>query len=77
MLLPIPTSPHHIVLCCLANLDNNSAALRYVIREHGADAIFQLRPEVGNILTLPASLIDGQSQTIHLLITRPHPGARC
>ena len=33
-------TPHHIVLCCPANLETNSAALRYVIREHGADAIF-------------------------------------
>ena len=68
-------APHHIVLCCPANLENNSAALRYVIREHGADTIFQLRPEIGNILTLPTSLIDGQPQTIHLLITRATP--RC
>ena len=68
-------TPHHIVLCCPANLETSSAALRYVIREHGADAIFQLRPEVGNIVTLPTSLIDGHPQTIHLLITRATP--RC
>ena len=68
-------TPHHIVLCCPANLETSSAALRYVIREHGADAIFQLRPEVGNIVTLPMSLIDGHPQTIHLLITRATP--RC
>ena len=68
-------APHHIVLRCPANLETNSAALRYVIREHEADTIFQLRPEIGNILTLPTSLIDGQPQTIHLLITRATP--RC
>ena len=68
-------APHHIVLCCPANLDTNSAALRYIIREHGADTIFQLRPEVGNILTLPTSFIDDQPQTIHFLITRATP--RC
>ena len=68
-------APHHIVLCCPANFDTNSAALRYVIREHGADAIFQLRPEVGNILALPVSSVDGQLQTIHLLMTRATP--RC
>ena len=68
-------APHHIVLCCPANPETNSAALRYVIREHGADTIFQLRPEIGNILTLPTSLNDGQPQTIHLLITRATP--RC
>ena len=50
-------TPHHIVFCCPANLDTNSAALRYVIRKQGADAIFQLRPEIGNILTLPASSV--------------------
>ena len=66
-------APHHIVLCCPANLESNSAALRYIIREHGADTIFQLRPEVGNILTLHTSLIDGQPLTIHLLVTRATP----
>ena len=68
-------APHHNVLCYPANLETNSAALRYIIREHGADTFFQLRPEVGNILTLPTSFIDGQPQTIHLLITRATP--RC
>ena len=68
-------APHHIVLCCPAKLDTNSAAFRYIIREHGADAIVLLRPEVSSILTLPASLVDGQLQTIHLLITRATP--RC
>ena len=68
-------APNHIVLCCPVNLETNSVALRYVIREHGADAIFQLRPEIGNILTLPTSLIHGRPQTIHLLITRATP--RC
>ena len=68
-------TPRHIVLCCPANLDTNSATLRYVIREHGVDDIFQLRPETGYTLTLPASLVDGQLQSIHLLITRATP--RC
>ena len=68
-------APCHIVLCCPANLETNSAALRYVIREHGADIIFQLRPEVGNMLTLPTTLVGGQPQTIHLLVTRATP--RC
>ena len=27
-------APHHIVLCCPANLETNSAALCYLIREH-------------------------------------------
>ena len=68
-------APHHIVLCCPANLETNSAALRYVIREHGADTIFRLRPEIGNMLTLPTSVINDKPQTIHLLITRATP--RC
>ena len=68
-------APHHIVFCCPPNLETSSATLRYIIREHGADTIFQLRPEVGNILTLPTSLIYGQPQTIHLLVTRATP--RC
>ena len=64
---------HHVVLCCPANLETNSAALRYVMREHGADTIFRLRPEVGNVLTLPVSMINDKPQTIHLLITRATP----
>ena len=55
--------------------ETNSAALRYVIHEHGADTMFQLRPEVGNILMFPTSSLDGQPQTIHLLVTRATP--RC
>ena len=64
---------HHVVLCCPANLETNSAALRYVMREHGADTIFRLRPEVGNVLTLPVSMINDKPQTMHLLITRATP----
>ena len=68
-------APHHIVLCCPANLKTNSAALRYIFRENDIDFIFSLRPEVGNILTLPATEINRKHQTIHLLITRSTP--RC
>ena len=68
-------APHHIVLCCPANLETNSAALRFIFREHNVDAMFSLRPEAGNVLTLPATEINGISQTIHLLITRSTP--RC
>ena len=45
------------------------------MREHGADTIFRLRPEVGNVLTLPVSMINDKPQDIHLLITRATP--RC
>ena len=48
-------APHHIVLCCHANLETNSAALRYIFRKNNVDAIFSLRPEVGNVLTLPVA----------------------
>ena len=46
-------APHHIVLCCPANLETNSAAFRFIFCEYDVDAIFQIRPEVGNVLTLP------------------------
>ena len=64
-----------IVLCCPANPETNSATLRYIIREHGADAIFRLRPAVGDVVTLPTFLVNGQLPTIHLLVTRSTP--RC
>ena len=63
-------APHDIVVCCPANLKTNSAVLRYIFREHGSDVIFNLRPMVGNILTLPIATVNGKRHTIHLLITR-------
>ena len=63
----------NIALCCPANLKTNSAALRYIIREHGRDAIFQLRPELGNVLSLQSLCMNGSPQVIHLLITRETP----
>ena len=51
-------------------LNTNSAALRYILRECGIDNIFQLRPNVGEVLTIPASSFL-YNHIVHLLITRP------
>ena len=57
-------------MCCPADINTNSAALRYILRESGIDNIFQLRPKVGEVLTIPASsFLD--NQIVNLLITRP------
>ena len=42
-----------MVLACPADLETNSAALRYVLRECGKENVFSLRPKVGEILTIP------------------------
>ena len=36
-----------MVLACPADLETNSAALRYVLRECGKENVFSLRPKVG------------------------------
>ena len=60
----------HVAMCCPADLNTNSAALRYILRECGIANIFQLCPKVGEVLTIPASsFLD--NQIVHLLITRP------
>ena len=61
----------HVAICCPADLNTNSAALRYILRECGSDKIFQLRPTVGEVLTIPSSLSFMDYQVIHLMITRP------
>ena len=61
----------HVAICCPADLNTNSAALRYILRECGSDKIFQLRPTVGEVLTIPSSLSFMDNQVIHLMITRP------
>ena len=61
----------HIAYCCPADLNTGSAALRYILRECGHVEIFQLRPRVGEVLTVPSSLSFVDNQIIHLLITRP------
>ena len=43
--------------------------MRYILRECGVENIFQLRPKVGEVLTVPASsFLD--NLIVHLLITR-------
>ena len=60
----------HVAMCCPADLNTKSAALRYILREYGIENIFQLRPKVGEVLTIPASsFLD--NQIVHLLIARP------
>ena len=61
----------HVAICCPADLNTNSAALRYILRECRSDKIFQLRPTVGEVLTIPSSLSFMDNQVIHLMITRP------
>ena len=61
----------HVAICCPADLNTNSAALRYILRECGSDKIFQLRPTVGEVLIIPSSLSFKDNQVIHLMITRP------
>ena len=58
------------MLACPADLDNNSAALRYVLREYGKESEFSLRPKVGEILTIPPDINPNPNQNIHLLIIR-------
>ena len=60
----------HVAMCCPADLNTDSAALRYILRERGIENKFQLRPKIGEVLTFPASsFLD--NQIVHLLITRP------
>ena len=61
----------HIAICCPADLNTSSAALRYILRECGHDEIFQLRPKFVGVLTIPSSLSFVDNRIIHLLITRP------
>ena len=60
----------HVATCCPTDLSTNSAALRYILRECGIENIFQLRPKVGQVLTITASsFLD--NQIVHMLMTRP------
>ena len=44
-----------LVLCCPADLQSQSATIRYVIREYGQEAIFRLKPSVGMAICLQHS----------------------
>ena len=61
----------HIAICCPADLNTNSAALRYILREFGSDSITQLRPKGGEVVNIPAKSYCIDHQIAHLLITRP------
>ena len=65
----------HIALTCPADLETSSAALRYILRECGKEQVFSLRPQVGEILTLTATITKKPTQTINLLITRANQRA--
>ena len=58
-----------------ADLETNSAALRYVLRECGKENVFSLRPKVGEILTIPPDINPNPNQSIHLLIIRANQRA--
>ena len=58
-----------IVLACPADLDTNSAALRYVLQACLKEQVFSLRPRVGEVLTLTPT------QPVHLLIIRANQRA--
>ena len=53
------------------NLNSDSAALRYILRECGSEKSFQLHPKVNEVLTIPSSSSFMDNQIIHLLIPRP------
>ena len=57
-----------IALPCPADLDTNSAALQYILRECGKDRIFSLRPSVGEVLTIPNEVTGNSTQSIYLLM---------
>ena len=59
-----------IVLACPADLNTNSATLRFVLRECGKESVFSLRRKVGEILTNPPDINPNPNQSIHLLIIR-------
>ena len=61
----------HVAICCPADLNTNSATLRYILRECGCDKIIQLRATVGKVLTIPSSFSLMDNQVIPILITRP------
>ena len=59
-----------LVLCCPADLQSQSATIRYVIREYGQEAIFRLKPSVGMAICLQHSHMATWNNQIVLLCTR-------
>ena len=64
-----------IALACPVDLETNSATLRYILKECGAECIFSLRPQVGEVLTIPHEITDNSTQSIHLLVFRENQRA--
>ena len=60
----------HVPICFPADLNTSSAAVRYILRECDSDNIFQLRPKVGEVLTIPAAFTFSDDLVIHSLVTR-------
>ena len=59
-----------LVLCCPADLQSQSATIRYIIREYGQEAIFRLKPSVGMAICLQYSHTAPWNNKIFLLCTR-------
>ena len=59
-----------LVLCCPADLQSQSATIRYIIREYGQEAIFRLKPSVGMAICLQYSHTAPWNNQIFLLCTR-------
>ena len=64
-----------MVLASPADLEINSAALRYVLRECGKESVSSLRPKVGEVLTIPSDINPSPNQSLHLLIIRANQRA--
>ena len=62
--------PAHLVLCCPADLQSQSATIRYIVREYGQEAIFHLKPSVGTAICLKHSHTAPWNNQIFLLCTR-------
>ena len=59
-----------LVLCCPADLQSQSATIRYIIREYGQETIFRLKPSVGTATCLQYSHTAPWYNQIFLLYTR-------
>ena len=65
-----PASLWPLVLCCPADLQSQSATIRYIIREYGQETIFRLKPSVGTATCLQYSHTAPWYNQIFLLYTR-------
>ena len=62
--------PGAIVICCPADLITYSATTRYILREYGADTIFEKRPIEGSIVHLDPTVTKQPNHHVFLMITR-------